>query len=441
MERIPEVPVHKFLVSALEILKNPLPFHRRVFKEKGNTFRLNFGFGESVVFSRDAQFAQHVLQKNQKNYSKSPIQTRDLSKYVGKGLLTSEGKLWAKQRKLIQPAFHKKHLAQLIAKMNEVVISELEKIKTDVSFDIFPIYNDLAFQTVVQALFSGAADQKTISRLQQVTEEAQAMLVKELRQPYLGWWFKISGTLKANLTKTQEARKLLESLVAERKASGIRHDDLLDMLLDARYEDQTKMDKEQLIDEIFILFIAGHETTSNALTFTTQLLARHPEIQQKVYEEVTACEADDLFFKLKALSYTNLVINEAMRLYPPAYFIDRIALEADSFHGFEIEKDTSLLFSVYEIHRNPEFWKDPETFNPSRFEDEKLLKYSPYFLPFGAGPRMCIGNNFAMYEMILAIMQLVRRFEITSSGKEIEILPLITLKPKNAILQFKRRKS
>jgi len=402
---------------------------------------LKLGFGKSVVFSRNALLAQYVLQKNQKNYTKSPIQTRDLAKYVGRGLLTAEGRHWATQRKLIQPAFHKKHLENLIAKMSEVVAGELAKIEVGRPFDIFPIYNDLAFQTVVQALFSGAADAKTISRLQTITEEAQAMLVKELRQPYLHWWFRLSGKLENNLKKTREARQLIHNLVEERIASGVRQNDLLDMLLDARYDDDTAMDIEQLIDEIFILFVAGHETTSNALTFTTQLLAHNPEIQEEQYIEVKSLEDKALFTKLKSLVFTNRVINESMRLYPPAYFIDRIALENDAFGDYKIEPNTSMLFSIYEIHRHPDFWENPEEFNPSRFEDERLLKYSPYFLPFGAGPRMCIGNNFAMYEMILAVTQLVNKYKITPVNPKIEILPLITLKPKNAILHFSLRES
>ncbi len=441
MKSIPEVPFYKFLGSAFQILKNPLPFHKKNFEDKGDTFWLKLGFGKSVIFSRDALMAQYVLQKNQKNYTKSPIQTQDLSKYVGKGLLTAEGKHWAKQRKLIQPAFHKKHLENLLSKMNEVIEVEITKIKVEEPFDIFPVFNDLAFQTVVQALFSGAASQETINRLQQITEEVQTMLVKELRQPYLHWWFNLSGKLKRNKNKTLEARQLMHDLVEERKASGKRQDDLLDMLLDARYDDDTAMDQEQLIDEIFILFVAGHETTSNALTFTAQLLAHHPKIQEEVFDEAKSLANEDLMTQLRSLALTNRVINESMRLYPPAYFIDRLALEEDTFNDYQIDPKTSLLFSIYEIHRHPDFWENPDDFNPARFEDERLLKYSPYFLPFGAGPRMCIGNNFAMYEMILAIIQMVSKYRITPTKPDIEILPLITLKPKNAILQFSLRES
>ena len=143
----------------------------------------------SVVFIRDATFAEYVLQKNQKNYTKSKIQTQDLAKYVGKGLLTSEGEHWKKQRKLIQPAFHKKQLENLLESIKNAILSEYNKITPNEVIDIFPILNDLAFQTVVKSLFSSAANKEDINRLQYITEQAQKMLVKELRQPYLGWWF------------------------------------------------------------------------------------------------------------------------------------------------------------------------------------------------------------------------------------------------------------
>ncbi|RXG31637.1 cytochrome P450 [Leeuwenhoekiella marinoflava] len=435
MKNIPEVSVLQFLRSALQILKNPLPFHHKNFKVKGDTFRLNLGFTKTVIFSRDALFAQNALQKNQKNYHKSPIQTKDLAKYVGKGLLTSNGKHWSKQRKLIQPAFHKKQLAQIIAKIDQAITAELNKVAVNKPFDIFPVFNDLAFQTVVQSLFSSAVDQKSINRLQYITESAQNMMVRELRQPYLGWWFKVSGKLRDTLKLTQEARQILDKLVDERIASGQKENDVLDMLLDARYEDGVAMDREQLLDEILILFTAGHETTSNALTFTAELLARDPEVQERIFEEVQQVEGFELMEQLKGMRFVNNVINESMRLYPPAYFIDRISLEEDSISGFKIEAGVNVLFSIYEIHRHKDFWENPESFNPDRFEDDSL-KYSPYYYPFGAGPRMCIGNNFAMYEMILAVAQLIKKFKIAHKEEPIEINPLITLKPKNSILKF-----
>ena len=440
-KNFPSVSMFRFFENSINILKNPLPFHHENFEKLGDTFQLNIGLGKSVIFSRDAGFAQYALQKNQKNYKKSTIQTVDLAKYVGKGLLTSEGEHWKRQRKLIQPAFHKKQLIQLLDTIQAAILTELGKIETNGPMDIFPVFNDLAFQTVVKSLFSSAVGEKEISRLQYITESAQKMLVKELRQPYFGWWFKLGGSIKHHVGLTQEAREILKTLVAKRKNSGVREEDLLDMLLDARYEDGSAMEEEQLIDEILILFTAGHETTSNALTFTAELLARHPEAQNKIAEEVARAskETNGLFEFIQACPYTKNVVEEALRLYPPAYFIDRVNIEDDEFNGLFIPKGSNLLFSMHEIHRHPDLWEDPDRFMPERFSEGNAQKHSAYYFPFGAGPRMCIGNNFAMYEMILAIAALIKKHKITSEKKEIEIHPLITLKPKNSILEFKLR--
>ncbi|RMA65693.1 cytochrome P450 [Ulvibacter antarcticus] len=440
-KKIPTVSLYKFLRHSFDILKNPLPFHHQNFERHGDTFRLQIGFGKSVVFSRNAAFAQYTLQKNHKNYTKSTIQTKDLAKYVGKGLLTSEGEHWKKQRRLIQPAFHKKQLETLLETVLEAIQTELSKIKTGTPRDIFPVFNDLAFQTVVKALFSSAVSATDIKRLQQITEESQQMLVKELRQPYLKWWFKSSGKLKSVLKLTSEAREILRKLIHERKLSNKKEGDLLDMLLEAQYEDGSAMEEEQLIDEILILFTAGHETTSNALTFTCELLARNPEIQEIIFSEVIKATSNkaNLMEYMQACPYTKQVVEESMRLYPPAYFIDRINIEEDEFEGMKIPKGTNLLFSLHEIHRHPKFWEAPEAFKPERFTEGNPLKYSAYYFPFGAGPRMCIGNNFAMYEMILAIAEVMSKYRISPKSTPIKILPLITLKPKDAILEFNLR--
>ncbi|NND87848.1 MAG: cytochrome P450 [Flavobacteriaceae bacterium] len=441
-KHIPVVPLHRFLKHSLDILKNPLPFHHRNFQQKGDTFQLNIGFRDHVVFSRDAGFLQYVLQKNQRNYTKSPIQTVEVAKYIGKGLLTSEGALWQQQRKLIQPAFHKKQLKLLLDKIHAAIVVEIEKIETNTPYDIFPLFNDLAFQTVAKALFSGAISEEQIDRLQEITENGQKMLVRELRQPYLKWYFKLSGKLAAAIDYSKEGRKIVQQLISDRRNSDQPQDDILDMLLEARYEDGSTMDDEQLIDEILILFTAGHETTSNALSFTSQLIAQHPEVQSKIVEETTQARAKaqgDWMLFLKEATYTKCVLEESMRMYPPAYFIDRINYEDDEYNSLIIPKETNLLFSVIEIHNDIRFWGDPEQFRPERFLQASANEFSAHYFPFGAGPRMCIGNNFAMYEMIMAVTTLLERYEIQTKSTPIEITPLITLKPKNAFLTFCNR--
>jgi cytochrome P450 len=437
---IPTVPLKAFLKHSLEILQNPLPFHLQNFEKLGDIFRLKIGFKNSVFFSRNAALAEYVLQKNQKNYKKSKIQTEDLAKYVGKGLLTAEGEHWRTQRRLIQPAFHKKQLDNLTETIINAISEEYLRIIPNTDIDVFPIFNDLAFQTVVKSLFSTAVNQKSINRLQYITEAAQRMMVKELRQPYLGWWFTASGKIKEHVDLTIEARAILKTIVDERKISGKRADDLLDMLLDSKYDDGSAMQEAQLLDEILILFTAGHETTANALTFTCQLLAQHPEWQDQIFEEVTRNEAQehDVMTTLKTSKICKAVIEEAMRLYPPAYFIDRVNIEADTFEGMHFEPNSNLLFSVYEIHRHPNLWEQPNAFLPQRFK-EGSQQFSSQYFPFGAGPRKCIGNNFAMFEMIIAINKLVSKFKLYPNFKTIGITPLITLKPKNANLRLEER--
>ncbi|MBD3863991.1 cytochrome P450 [Olleya marilimosa] len=440
MKKIPEVSLLKFIKHSLEILKNPLPFHNKNFEALGDIFKLNVGLNSKIYFCRDAGFAQYVLQKNQKNYTKSKIQTEDLVKYVGEGLLTSEGEKWKKQRKMMQPAFHKKQLQNLLDGMQQTIISEFNKVESNKTIDLFPILNDLAFQTVVKSLFTQAAKNKDMERLQYITEANQRMLVKELRQPYLGWWFKIGGILKKHLDLSEEARVILKRIVDQRKASGKRYDDLLDMLLETRYEDGLGMTEDQLIDEILIIFTAGHETTSNALTFTFQLLAKHPEWQDKIYNEFIELGGDnaDLMTRISQSKVCQQVLEESMRLYPPAYFIDRVNIEKDVFNDMEFEPGSNLLFSVYEIHRHPKLWDNPESFLPERFANGGRQFSSQYF-PFGAGPRKCIGNNFAMFEMIIAVTTLVKKFKIQPKFDYVKITPLITLKPKNAHLSFQKR--
>lgn len=433
---IPEVSLFHFIKHSFQILKNPLPFHKSNFEKHGDLFKLKIGFNKYIYFCRDAELAEYVLQKNNRNYTKSKIQTQDLAKYVGNGLLTAECEHWKTQRRLIQPAFHKKQIELLLQTIQDTIEHQYQVFSANQTTDVFPVFNDLAFNIVVKSLFSDAANQDQINRLQYITEAEQKMLVKELRQPYLGWWFKLSGTLKNHLDLSLEARQILRDIVKDRLNSNTVYNDLLDMLLSATYEDGSSMEEQQLLDEILILFTAGHETTSNALTFIVQLLAKHPNWQEQIFEEIKKNEDQDNLMSVIANStICQQVIEEAMRLYPPVYFIDRVNIEADKFKTYSFKKGSNLLFSIFEIHRHPKLWDKPNTFLPERFKDGSR-PFSSFYFPFGAGPRKCIGNNFAIYEMILAINHLVKTYKIEPKFDQIEILPLITLKPKNAFVNF-----
>lgn len=438
MKKIPTVSSYNVFKNRKNILKNPLPFHHDNFEKLGDLFRVNLGPSKSILFTRSPEFIKQILQKNHRNYNKSPLQTEDLSKYIGKGLLTSNGEHWRTHRRMIQPAFHKKKLLGLLHTMDLAIKKELERIVPGKTQDIYPLLGDLAFQTVAQSLFSRDDIQKEMTELKTITENNQKMLIREMRQPYLKWWYQLSGEIKHHLKLSKKARQLLNDLIEQRIESKHEKDDLLDMLLQAKYDDDSSMPREQLIDEVLILFAAGHETTANALGFTLQLLAKNTEEQEKAFQEVAEIDLDDtdIFKNLSLLTYTQQCIEEGMRLYPPAYYIDRMAIGEDQLGDFKITKNTMVLLAIYELHRDMDFWEHPESFQPERFEAAKKKEYSDHYYPFGAGPRMCIGNNFAMYEMVLTIARILKKYRLNTNNGAIEINPLISLKPKQVSIDF-----
>ncbi len=420
-----------------------MPFHHENFEAHGDSFKVQLTTKETVLFTRNPGLIKHILQKQHKKFEKSPLQTVDLAKYIGHGILTSTGEHWRVHRRMVQPAFHKKKLHNLMGVIREAIRFELQRIKPNLEQDIFPLMGDLAFQVVAKSLFSSTDIREKMSQLQHITEANQRMLIKEMRQPYLRWWYRLSGKIDRHLALAKEGQKLLLEIIEERRASGQEKDDLLDMLLKARYEDGSPMSDAQLIDEVLILFTAGHETTANALSFTLFLLASHPEIQERVHQEVSKVDFEDaetdLMQGAMQLQFVKQCLEEALRLYPPAYVIDRIATEDDSFEGISLPKDTLVLMSVYELHRYADFWEEPSEFIPSRFNTKDKKDYSDYYYPFGAGPRMCVGNNFAMYEMILAVAEIIKKYKIKTSLEKVEINPLISLKPKCVPLLFEER--
>ncbi|TMM58275.1 cytochrome P450 [Maribacter algarum] len=438
MQNIPTVSAYRVFKNRKSILKNPLPFHNENFNKLGDIFKVKIGPTGLILFTRSPEFIKQILQKNHKKYHKSTLQTEDLAKYIGKGLLTSNGEHWRTHRRMVQPAFHKKKLEGLIGIMNSAIHRELERIHDGEAQDIYPLMGDLAFQVVAQSLFSRDDIQAEMAELKRITETNQVMLIKEMRQPYLNWWFKMSGAINRHLTYSKEARGILDKIIQERINSGIEKDDLLDMLLKARYEDEEPMSRDQLIDEVLILFTAGHETTANALSFTLFLLAQNEEVQAKAFESVSKVDLDDRnhLENIVSLQYVKQCVEEGMRLYPPAYYIDRMSIAEDKLGGHTIPKDVMILLAVYELHRDPNFWNDPEAFQPERFHPENKKDFSNYYYPFGAGPRMCVGNNFAMYEMILVVARILKKFRIEKQTEEVELDPLISLRPKEVRLRF-----
>ncbi|AXB56493.1 cytochrome P450 [Flavobacterium fluviale] len=438
----PKLSILRFFLDAEGVRRNPIPYHEKYFNNFGDSFSIKIGSSRHIILSRDNEVAQYILQKNQKNYHKSKFQSVYLSKYLGNGLLTVDGDFWLKQRRLIQPAFHKQKMNQLVENMRLTIISELDGLTENQKIDLFPVMSEVAFNVVAKSLFNFSIPEEKLNRIKYIIEEVQNFLIKEIRLPHKAWWFSITGQVKKHLELAEENNKIIQEIIEERVNSKSEINDLLNMLLETRYEDTGEgMSVKQLIDEIKILFIAGHETTANALTFTLHLLGNSPDVQEKVFEEITKIELEtyDVVEQLQKMTYTNAVLNESMRLYPPAWITDRQNVEDDTLAGFNIKKGTLIGVSFYELHRNPKYWENPNVFNPDRFLGEQKKQSMQYFYPFGAGPRMCIGAGFAIYEMCLAISYIVKKYKIISAGNAVNFNPLITLKPVGIEVTFSKR--
>ncbi|MEM9338709.1 MAG: cytochrome P450 [Bacteroidota bacterium] len=410
-----------------KVLSNPIPVIEENLKKYGDPYGVRMGDGKISIVSTNPSIVQHVLQKKHRNYSKSDIQTEKIATFIGKGLLTLDGQEWLRQRKLIQPGFHKKKIDSIKEKMEHAIVVFYENLLKDTSehspIDIHEKMMQLAFKIVSYSLFGDSVTPEQMQRLRHAIEVAQVVVTKLIRLPFLSWWYEWSGIKSRALKLVNESCKDLLSIIHQRRKEGEKGD-LLDMLLEARYEDTgTCMSDQQLIFELMILFVAGHETTANSLSWTFYSLARHPDVLKKLRNEISSGNT----------AYTRQVINESMRLFPPAWFTDRLALVSDEIEGIHIPKNSLMINYIYGLHRNQSTWERADKFDPDRFEEGKhIIPYS--FLPFGGGPRSCIGMQFAMMEMELAVYHFVSRFQFELvNQKEVSLKPLVTLRPKGPI--------
>jgi cytochrome P450 len=398
------------------------------------TYAVNLGMMR-VIATQDPGLIEHVLKSNHRNYQKSPIQTDYLGRFLGKGLLTVNGDYWLKQRRLIQPGFHMDKIHALYAIMEDTIRRFLDTFPTG-TVDIYPLMHGLTFDIVIDTLFNVNVPAEMRGQLGRFISEVQEFVIKDVRQPYNRWWFRLSGEMNDNLKKAEGARDVIRFLIRQRVADKSRHNDLLDMLLDARYEETgAPMTESQVIDEILILLIAGHETTANALAWSLYLLANNREELLKAQRATAGLNANAAAMD-PALA---AVIKESMRLYPPSWINDRVALEDDVYNNYIIPKGTVVVSFYYGLHRDTKHWQDSLVFQPARFLGEGDKATKKIFYPFGAGPRLCIGNNFAMAEMCIFLQAFLKRFDIHPGDTTPIIRPLITLRPDRVELKVESR--
>jgi cytochrome P450 len=392
------------------------------------------------MLTKDPEVINHILQKNHKNYVKSKIVTDILSKYAGKGILTTNGDYWLKQRRLIQPGFHKSKIESLLTEMNAVILNMMDDLSRKINegqtqFDILDEMTKMTLSIVSKALFSTTISDDQINILKFGVQALQDITMKEAQNPFLSGWRKLSGFQKKSEDHLVRIYKLITDYITERRSDPEPPSDLMTMLLDARYEGTDEgMNNQQILDEILIIFIAGFETTTNALTFCLYLLSQHPEPLSTLRTELDELDLSlhPTIKEVMEMKYTTQVISESMRLYPPAWFMDRVAIEDDMIGEEQVKAGEIIALYTYGLHRSSEFWIDPDAFNPDRFSETNKSMLTPNaFIPFGKGPRLCIGSQFAQMEMNLVLYHFIKRFNFQLvQPYSLELDTKITIRPK-----------
>jgi cytochrome P450 len=444
----PSPPGERFLGHANLLRVDPLGPFTRWCAEYGEAVTLRVP-GEHMVLALHPEAVKHVLQSNAKNYTK---QTRGFDKmrlFLGNGLVTSDGDFWKRQRRIAAPAFHRNRIEGFADTMTAATADMLARWATlpadapatDAGRELTTLTMRIASVTLLGKDLSGAAD-AVGDALQFLTLSTNDRITALFDIP-------LSVPTPENRRYHQAVKvvdDLLLPLIAERQRAPGAHHDLLAMLLEARDEETGEaMTPQQLRDEAITIFAAGHETTSNALAWTFYLLARHRDVATRVYEEVDRAlngRAPTLA-DLPSMPYAKCVIQESMRLYPPAWIVGRRAIADDELCGYRVAAGTQVLISPFATHRHPKFWEDPEAFDPDRFSPERSAGRAAYaYLPFGGGPRVCIGNAFAMMEAQLILAQVSQRYRLElAPGARVEPVRGITLSPGPALPMHLRARS
>jgi cytochrome P450 len=418
--------------------RSPLQFIRDAVEEHGEVVHFRFGPSRHVYLLTNPDHIKEVLVSKQAHFRKGKG-LQSARPVVGDGILTSEGKKHLRQRRLMQPAFHRERIAsygdvmvrQAVDLMSDWKTGELRDIHSDMMKVTLAIITETMFGKTVKE----GADQIGHAidvGLKYVANKGSSFIDIPLSVP--------TKSNREFLESSELLDKTIYSLIeARRNSEGEEHKDLLGMLLAARDEDDGEgMTDEQVRDEVMTIFVAGHETTANTMSWIFYLLATYPEVEKKLHDELSTvlCEKLPTVEDLPQLKYTNLIVQETLRLYPAAWTINREVVEEVEIGGHTYKPGETLMMSQYVMHRNPRYYEQPEQFIPERF-DSDLLKRNPAYayFPFGGGPRVCIGNNFALMEAALLLATIAQRYRLrlAEPNQEVEPEPLVTLRPKNGL--------
>jgi cytochrome P450 len=406
---------------------------RELFARYGDIYRVYAPGRKSYTYViHHPDDVKRVLVSNHKNYTKGVGLDR-VKILLGNGIMTSEGDFWRRQRYMMQPMFHRRvitEFARVIDQANDRFIDRWEsQAARGESVNVTDDMSALTLDIVLRAVFGRDLDRLSA----EVGGNPFAVVTQEpARNLQFAYKFRSLG-------------KLVAALMRRRASEADEHVDFLAMLMSARdKETGDAMSERELIDEVMTLVVAGHETTASALNWTWYLLALHPQVEARLHAEIDAAPvaASPSLAQMEALPYAQQVVNEALRLYPPGWLLSRRAIGADVLAGFEIPAGADVLLSPYLLHRHPRFWPDPDAFKPERFASENEAERSRFaYIPFAAGPRHCIGETFALYEMLMHLYKVARRYRLTYLPTEpVELEAQINLRTKNPLyMRLERR--
>lgn len=432
-------------LSLLAFTRDPLGFLTNVARSYGDIARFGYGSQSFFVLSHP-DYIKDVLVTHNGNFMKGRGLQR-AKRLLGEGLLTSENPLHNRQRRLAQPAFHKQRIASYASLMVDYAQRhQRERWKDGQTLNVSQEMMHLTLAIVGKTLF----DTDTEREAEEVSEALSATMVSFTR--FMLPFAELLDRLPLPSTRRfRQARARLDAIIYriidERRKSGADRGDLLSMLIMAQDEegDGGGMTDEQLRDEAMTIFLAGHETTANALTWTWYLLSQHPEVETRLHEEVDAVLAGraPTVEDLPRLRYTEMVLAEAMRLYPPAWVLGRRALKDYEVGGYRVPAGSIVIMSQYVTHRDERYFPDPLRFDPERWTPEaKEARPQFSYFPFGGGPRRCIGEGFAWMEGVLVIATLAQSWRMRLvPGHPVELQPVVTLRPKHGMrMTLERRK-
>jgi cytochrome P450 len=427
---------------------NPLAFLTSLTQQYGSLVRLRFLLWDIyVVWQPD--HVKHVLQERHTIYTKENVDYRVLKRFLGNGLVTSNGEFWLRQRRLMQPAFHRASIAAFAALMVERTHALLEGWQAAAdrgrAVDVQKEMSNLSLEVVTQALFGVDVHEeaRTVRRAFAVLSD---VLVDHLYSASF-FFFLLPIPTTAN-RRARAALRTLDRIVAEiiarRRAQRSTGTDLLSLLLHARDEEGERdgMTDQQIRDEVMTLLLAGHETTAMALSWAWYLLDRHRDIGDRLRADLVDAlgDRDATIDDIPQLGSTTRVLEETIRLYPPAWIMTRVAKEADELDGYHVPAGTIMTLSPYLTHRAPAVWHDPDRFDPDRFTAEEAEGRPRFaYFPFAGGPRQCIGADFALTEATLVVATIARRYRLELvPGRRVEPHPLITLRPRGGLPMIPR---